>query len=184
MQGDCAPGERSDISAGETDKLSAKPHGTRDTPPYSLWTLVELLETQGLLDGYINALLPLAEANPEATGALFVVNGMLNSVELYATPALFRQLWPKLLWAMSVEALVAQHQPKGVQTGRLPTKGEVTAWLAGGHRRGAVGHTDKINQRHHRRIRSGGGMFCFETLDQEQDGLCVHETVPPNDYSG
>ena len=159
-------------------------HGTRDTPPYSLWSLIELLETQSWLTPYLHPLLPLAEANPETTGAAFVLGGKFNSAELYATPALFRQLWPKLLWAMSVEALVEQHQSKGIQADVLPTKGEVTVWLAAGHRRGAVGHTDKINPRLHRRLRSHGGVFCFETLDQEQDGLCVHETILPNDYVG
>ncbi len=44
--------------------------GTRDTPPYSLWALIELLETQGLLDGYINALLSLAEAHQEPAPSL------------------------------------------------------------------------------------------------------------------
>ena len=63
----------------------------------------------------------------------------------------------------------------------VPTKGEVTAWLAAGHRRGAASHIDKINKRVHRRIRSTGGLMCFETLDQEQDGLCLHETILPNE---
>ena len=155
--------------------------GTRVIPPHSLWSLIEVLETQGCLDGYINALLPLAEAHMEATGVVFVVNGKFSSAELYATPTLFRQMWPKLLYAMAVEALVEQKQAGSEWSGRLPTKGEVTAWLGAGHRRGAVGHTDKVNKRIHRRIRSGGGVFCFETLDQDQDGLCVHETILPNE---
>ena len=154
--------------------------GTRGTPPHSLWSLVEVLEAQGWLNPYINTLLPLIEANPEATGAVFVLSGKFNSAELYATPALFRQMWPKLLYGLSVEALAEQHQTKGVQAGKLPTKGEVTAWLAAGHRRGTAGHTDKINKRVHRRLRSHGGVFVLEMLDQEQDGLCVHETVLPN----
>ena len=154
--------------------------GTRDLPPYSLWTLIELLETQGWLNEYINALLPLAEANLEATGAVFVLGGKFNSAELYATPLLFRQLWPKLLWAVAVEAVIEQ-KTAPAWSGKLPTKGEVTAWLASVHRRGAASHTDKINQRMHRRIRSHGGQMCFETLDQDQDGLCVHEFVLPND---
>ena len=154
--------------------------GTRDTPPYSLWTLIELLETQGWLNPYINALLPLAEANLEATGAVFVLGGKFNSAELYATPLLFRQFWPKLLWAIGVEAVVEQKTARA-GTGKLPTKGEVTAWLAGPHSRRAVRHTDKIDKRVHRRMRFGGGQMCFETLDQEQDGLCVHELVLPND---
>ena len=154
--------------------------GTRDLPPYSLWTLIELLETQGWLNEYINALLPLAEANLEATGTVFVLGGKFNSAELYATPLFFRQMWPKLLWAMAVEAVIEQ-KTASASSGRLPTKGEVTAWLASVHRRGAASHTDKINQRVHRRIRSHGGQMCFETLDQEQGGLCVHEFVIPND---
>ena len=87
--------------------------GTRSTPPYSLWMLVELLEAQGWLNPYINAMLPLAEIHQEATGAVFVLGGRFNSVELYATPALFRQMWPKLIYAMAVEALVEQRQVGG-----------------------------------------------------------------------
>ncbi len=156
-------------------------NGTRSTPPYSLWTLNEQLESLGWLTPYLHPLLPLTRAHQEATGAVFAVSGKLNCAELYATPALFRQLWSKLLWAMTVEALVEQKQTGNEGSGAVPTKGEVTAWLAAGHRRGAVGHTDKINKRIHRRIRSGGGVFCFETLDQEQDGLCVRETILPNE---
>lgn len=118
--------------------------GTRATPPYSLWTLIEMLEAQSFLTPYIELLLPLAEANLEATGALFVLGGRFNNAELYATPALFRQMWPKLLYAMAVEALVEQKQTSESWTGNLPTKGEVTAWLAAGHRRESVSHTDKI----------------------------------------
>ena len=154
--------------------------GTRATPRYSVWELNELLDALGWLKSYLHPLLPLARAYEEATGAVFVLGGRFNSAELYATPGLFQQMWPKLLWAMTVEALVEQ-RIGAVAKDTLPTKGEVTAWLAGGHRRGAVGHTDKINRRLHRRLRSGGGVFCFETLDQEQDGLCVHETILPND---
>ena len=155
--------------------------GTRATPPYSLWVLNELLDTLGWLTPYIHPLLPLARAHQEVTGAVFAINGRLNSAELYATPALFRQLWPKLLWSMTVEALVVQKQNGNGGSSTVPTKGEVTAWLAAGHRRGAAAHTDKINKRVHRRIRSGGGAFCFECLDQEQDGMCVHEFILANE---
>lgn len=155
-------------------------NGTRSTPPYSLWTLNELLETLGWLTTYLHPLLPLARAHEEATGAVCVVDGKLNSAELYATPALFQQMWPKLLWAMTVEAVVEQ-KAGAAQSSMMTTKGEVTAWLAASHRRGAASHTDKINKRVHRRIRSVGTQMCFETLDQEQDGLCVHEFILANE---
>lgn len=154
---------------------------TRPTPAYSLWMLNELLESLGWLTQYLHPLLPLGEANQDATGAVFVLNGEFNSAELYATPALFRQLWTKLLWAMTVEAVVKLNREGGDAAVTVPTKGEVTAWLAQCHRRGAAGNTDKINKRVHRRIRSIGTQICFETLDQEQDGLCVHETILANE---
>ena len=154
--------------------------GTRFTPPYSLWVLNELLDSLGWLTPYVHLLLPLARTHEEATGAVFVVNGKLNCADLYATPALFRQMWPKLLWAMTVEALVEQKTGEA-NADALPTKGEVTAWLAAAHRRGAAGHVDKVTKRVHRRIRSVGTQICFETLDQEQDGLCVHEFILANE---
>lgn len=155
-------------------------HGTRATPAYSVWMLNELLDALGWVKPYVHPLLPLARAHEEATGAVFMLGGRFNSAELYATPALFRQLWPKLLWAMTVEALV-EAKAGTVQAVELPTKGEVTAWLAAGHRRGAASHTDKINKRVHRRIRSVGTQICFEMLDQDQDGLCIHETILANE---
>ena len=155
-------------------------NGTRATPPYSLWVLNELLDSLGWLTPYIHPLLPLARAHLEATGAVFAVNGKLSCADLYATPALFQQIWPKLLWAMAVEALVEQKTGE-VNACELPTKGEVTAWLAAAHRRGAASHVDKVTKRVHRRIRSTGSLMCFETLDQEQDGLCVHEFILANE---
>lgn len=156
-------------------------NGTRSTPPYSLWMLVELLEAQSWLTPYLHPMPPLAESHQETTGAVFVLGSRFNSAELYATPALFRQLWPKLLYATAVEALVEQKQGGKDGMGALLTKGEVTAWLAAGHRREAMGYTDKINKGIHRRIRSSGRVFCFETMDMEQDGICVHETILPNE---
>ncbi len=155
--------------------------GRRNTPRYSVWELIETLEELSWLKPYIHTLLPLAETHLEATGVVFVVGGRFNSAELYATPALFRQLWPKTIYAMVVEALVEEKLSGASWQGTLPTKGEVTAWLAAGHRRAVASHTDKINRRVHRRIRSGGGVLCFEMLDQEQDGFCIHETILPNE---
>ena len=106
---------------------------------------------------------------------MFAVNGPLNCADLYAAPALFQQMWPKLLWAMTIEAVVEQKQTGTEWNGHLPTKSEVTAWLAASHRRWAAGHTDKINKRVHRRIRSVGTQMCLETLDQElRDKLPEH----------
>jgi hypothetical protein len=170
-------GEIATMEDAVTDIISHR--GIRHTPPCTLWMLIEVLEAQRWLTPYVHPLLPLAETHQEATGAVFMLGGKFNSAELYASPFLFRQLWPKILYAMSVEALT--EQTAGVSsTGKLPTKGEVTAWLAAVHARRATRHTDVVSKRTHRRIRSIGSQMCFETLDQEQDGLCVHEFILAN----
>ena len=137
---------------------------------------------QGWFAQYVDPLLPLAKEHPDATGAAFALNGKLESAELYATAGLFQQMWPKILWSMSIEALLSQ--PKSASEawqGGLPSKGEVTAWLAGAHGRRAARHNETVNERTRRRIRSANGLLCFETLDIAQDGLCVHEFILAND---
>ncbi len=57
------------------------------------------------VEGYLRALEPLLRTHPDAVGYAFAINGELNSAELYGSPALFRELWPKLIRASAVEAL-------------------------------------------------------------------------------
>ena len=100
--------------------------GTGDTPPYSLWTLIELLETQGWLNEYINVLLPLAEANMKTTGAVFVLGGRFNSAELYAIlrtrPDLFADMQDP-----SGVVVAANFNPYHDQLGRFTTSDDAVA---------------------------------------------------------
>jgi hypothetical protein len=48
---------------------------------------------------------PEGAANDDVIGYAMVINGKLNSADLYASHALFLKLWPKLLTAASVEAI-------------------------------------------------------------------------------
>jgi hypothetical protein len=71
------------------------------------------------VEGYVRALAPLVEAHPDAVGYAFAIGGELNSAELYGSPALFRELWPKLIRASAVEAVAerrdgAPHTPPGI----------------------------------------------------------------------
>ena len=100
--------------------------GRRSTPSYSAWELIETLEALGWLQPYLYPLLPLAESHQEAIGAVFVLSGKFNSAELYATSTLFRQSWPKMLYAMAVEALVEQHQAGSKWRGRCSCADECT----------------------------------------------------------
>ncbi len=75
------------------------------------------------VEGYLRALAPLVETRPDAVGYAFAIGGELNSAELYGSPALFRELWPKLLRASAVEAVAERrdgvpHTPPGIDAVR------------------------------------------------------------------
>ncbi len=73
----------------------------------SLQLTLENRELKSAAERYIAALTPIAEREigDGASGFAFAVNGVLNSAEVYAAPALFAKLWPKLMRAAAVEAL-------------------------------------------------------------------------------
>ena len=54
---------------------------------------------------YRQSLAKIIDSQPAATGFVFAVNGQLSSGESYASHALFRKLWGKLLDAAVVEAV-------------------------------------------------------------------------------
>jgi hypothetical protein len=52
----------------------------------------------------VEALRTLPDGRGDAIGVAFCLDGKLQSIELYAAPALFRKLWPKLLRSAALEA--------------------------------------------------------------------------------
>lgn len=61
-------------------------------------------------------------------GAVFAVNGQVVSAEVYASNALFRKAWPKLLYASAVEAVFERDRPAAAP----PPPSEVELFLAQG----------------------------------------------------
>ena len=54
---------------------------------------------------YINSLSGLVRNKPDVIGYVLVINGKVNSADVYASHALFTKLWPKLLKSNVVEAI-------------------------------------------------------------------------------
>jgi hypothetical protein len=54
---------------------------------------------------HVAALAALAEEHPDAVGYLYAVNGKISGGDVYASPLLFRKLWPRLLEASVTEAV-------------------------------------------------------------------------------
>jgi hypothetical protein len=84
---------------------------TSSQSPTSLQLALENDRLRQFQKDYIATLKPAGEKEADIIGYVFVVNGKLNSAELYASNALFRKMWEKLLTANATEAIAANNEP-------------------------------------------------------------------------
>jgi hypothetical protein len=61
---------------------------------------------------YVGKLSGAIDGKGDAIGLVVAINGRLHSAEVYASPDLFRKLWPKLLKAAAIEAIAARTEEK------------------------------------------------------------------------
>jgi ARG and Rhodanese-Phosphatase-superfamily-associated Protein domain len=79
------------------------------------------------IDGYVKKLTPAVADRKDVIGYAFAINGQLNSADVYASSALFKKLWPKLVKASAVEAFHELKKDRKFE----PVKGDaVLAFLA------------------------------------------------------
>jgi len=81
---------------------------TAPASPTSLQLSLENRKVAEAVSKHVAALAELAAAHPDAVGYLYAVNGKISGGDVYASPLLFRKLWPRLLEASVTEA-VAEH---------------------------------------------------------------------------
>jgi hypothetical protein len=89
------------------DKLSANT-GTRvngAASPTSFQLALENEKVQASADSYVKALGNIVNGKTDVIGYVFAINGKINSADVYASSALFKKLWPKLLQASAIEAV-------------------------------------------------------------------------------
>ncbi|MBI3704313.1 MAG: hypothetical protein HY244_10845 [Rhizobiales bacterium] len=104
--------------------------GANVAAPASATSLQLALENKKLAEtrnAYIAALKSAGEKDDDIVGYVFVVNGKINSAEMYASNGLFRKMWPKMLDAGATEALGQKQETKDA----APTLDAVQAFLAG-----------------------------------------------------
>lgn len=79
--------------------------------PSSMQLTMEAPVVEARVDPYLERLATLPDGKADVIGCAFAVNGRLTSADLYASPTLFRALWPKLLRASAVEAMTEAGAP-------------------------------------------------------------------------
>lgn len=72
------------------------------------------------VDDYVRALQGVVNGRSNVIGFAFAINGKLNSADIYASNALFKKLWPKMLKATATEAV---SESRGVRLA-APVKAE------------------------------------------------------------
>ncbi len=87
-----------------------------DQSASSLQLTLENKQVQQTSDRYVRNLLPIVKGKRDVIGYAFAINGRINSADVYASSALFKKLWPKLLRASAVEAIADFHKERKSQS--------------------------------------------------------------------
>jgi hypothetical protein len=100
---------------------------------------------------------------------VFAINGKVNSADIYASHALFKKLWSKLLKANAIEA-IAELQPEEFE----PPKAEsVKTFLSDGEKAKAI--EKEVSPRVGLITREDDNNIVFETRDRAQKDAVIHK---------
>lgn len=124
---------------------------------------------------YRSALGEIVREHPDAIGYAFAIDGVLNSADVYGSPALFRKLWGKLLDVASLEAIAESGRERGEKRDELQGD-DVDRWLkeaAGGE----LFDRQEVPPRVHMETRRMASAIQFDTLDRGLAEAVLHRNV-------
>jgi hypothetical protein len=126
---------------------------------------------KGVAD-YVSALSGVVASHADAVGYAFAVNGAISAADVYASHALFAELWPKLLHASAVEA-VAEARP-GAAAHTPPTLRSIAGFLVeaergAASRKPAAGDASSV-------VRETATTLLVETRHRTMDDASLHKS--------
>jgi hypothetical protein len=137
----------------------------------SLQLTLEAPEVQESVEPSLQKLSAIVDDTQDVIGFAYAINGKINNAEVYASHALFRKLWPKLLKASAVEALAERKKDETV----LPVSADaVRTFLANAERGKAF--LKPVSERIQQVMQETDENLLFETRDQQQDGAWMHRS--------
>jgi hypothetical protein len=140
--------------------------------PTSFQLALENEKVQTNADNYVNALDNLLDTRPDVIGYVFAINGKINSADVYASSALFRKLWPKLLKASAIEAVAELERGQKFEA---PKPAEVQGFLDDGTK-GPEKQKD-VSGRVQMVTRESSENVSFETRDRAKSDVWVHRNI-------
>jgi hypothetical protein len=154
----------------QTQNSLARSVGAPVAAPASPSSLQLSLENEKLKQAqaaYTAALQGAGESDVDIVGYVFAVNGKINSADVYASNALFRTMWPKLLAANVTEAI----GEKDTGGAAPPTVNDIERFLAAAGTAPASVRT--LNGNVQLATRDGASALYTET--RRTDGSWVHQ---------
>lgn len=112
------------------DKLSSNVGGSVNSAASktSLQLSLENKKVVATIDEYVKNLSGMLDGQDDVIGYAFVINGKINSADIYASSFLFKKLWTKLLKASATEAVAELNGAKGVKLIKIS---DIRAFLDG-----------------------------------------------------
>lgn len=160
--------------AAAQDKLSANVGADvkSQASPTSFQLALENKSVQANADSYVKALSGLLDGRTDVVGYVFAINGKINSADVYASSALFRKLWPKLLQASAIEAVAELRRGEKFDA---PKSTDVQGFLDDSTK-GAEKQKD-VSGRVQMVTRESAGTVFFETRDRAKSDAWVHRNI-------
>jgi len=156
------------------DKLSANTGGSvrSDASPTSFQLALENRGVQANADSYVKNLGGLLDTRTDVVGYVFAINGKINSADVYASSALFKKLWPKLLKASAIEAVAELRQGEKFDA---PKPTEVQGFLDDGAK--GVEKEKDVSSRVQMVTRDSKDNVSFDTRDRAKPDVVVHRNI-------
>jgi hypothetical protein len=123
---------------------------------------------------YTDALAPVLEGKGDVIGFACALNGKIDGADTYGSTALLRKLWPKLLEASAIDAIVCLEKDRAFEP---PPVEDVRKWLAEKRERKALKRaaSERISARMMLEIRETGSGVVLDARDEASDTV-IHSS--------
>jgi hypothetical protein len=145
---------------------SVDPSVTKSASPSSLQLSLENEKLKQAQAAYVGSLQSSGEASADIIGYVYAINGKIRSADVYASNALFRKMWSKLLAANATEAI----GDKSAAAGSPPSVKDVEAFLVS--TQAAPKSERKMNASV--QLISGESATALYTESKHADGVSLH----------
>ncbi len=143
--------------------------------PMSYQLAVEDADLQKRKETYRGALAKMLDDAPDALGYAFVINGKINTADVYGSGTLFRKLWNKLLDAAILEAIAESHRKPEKETEPV-TAESIRGWFTEAD--GAqISDRQEVPPRVRIETRRSKEAFCFDTCDHKFNDVVLHRNL-------